>query len=94
MFSVGVLRDVFAAAVVDWDLVMAAGVLSTTSTAGGWWSCASVSTSRSGDDVVAAIREAMGAYAALRRRVLTGMPSGDLMAIEYRRLVQRVLAET
>jgi glycosyltransferase involved in cell wall biosynthesis len=46
------------------------------------------------DDVVTALRTVTENYPALRERVLTGMPSGDLMAIEYRRIVQRVLAES
>jgi glycosyltransferase involved in cell wall biosynthesis len=46
------------------------------------------------DDVGTALRTAIADYPALRQRVLADMPSGDLMAIAYRRLVQRVLAET
>ena len=45
------------------------------------------------DDVAAAIRTAIDQYAALRRRLLADPPSGDLMGIAYRRLVQRLLAD-
>jgi glycosyltransferase involved in cell wall biosynthesis len=44
-------------------------------------------------DVVSAIRAAIERYPELRGRVLAGMPSGDLMCLEYRRVVQRLLAD-
>lgn len=44
-------------------------------------------------DLAAALRLARDDYATLRRRVFDAMPSGDLMCIEYLRVIQRMLAE-
>lgn len=44
------------------------------------------------DDLPAAITSMRERYTELRRSVIAAPPSGDLMCLEYRRLIQRVLA--
>ena len=45
-----------------------------------------------GEDVAASVGECRSRYAELRSRVLDEPPSGDLMCLQYRRLIQRELA--
>ena len=45
------------------------------------------------DDIGPALREAMARYPELRARALAAPPSGDLMCLAYRRLVQSLIAE-
>ncbi len=44
-------------------------------------------------DIVATILEAKSRYTDLRQNLLASPPSGDLMCLEYRRLIQRVIVE-
>ncbi len=44
-------------------------------------------------DIVATLLEAKSRYPELRRHILSSPPSGDLMCLEYRRLIQRVIVE-
>lgn len=45
------------------------------------------------DDIVATLLEARRRLPALRQRLLKSPPSGDLMALQYRRLIQSLLAD-
>jgi glycosyltransferase involved in cell wall biosynthesis len=45
------------------------------------------------NDIVATLHEARSRYRELRQRLLTSPPSGDLMCLEYRRLIQRLIVE-
>lgn len=44
------------------------------------------------DDVKAALLAARDGYAGLRQQVLTRMPSGDRMCLEYAEVIQSVIA--
>lgn len=44
-------------------------------------------------DIVETLLEARSRYPELRRRLLASPPSGDLMCLEYRRLIQRLIVE-
>jgi glycosyltransferase involved in cell wall biosynthesis len=46
-----------------------------------------------GEDLVASLQEARLKYLELRRSLLQSPPSGDLMCLEYRRLIQRSIVE-
>ncbi len=46
-----------------------------------------------GGDIVATLLEAKSRYPELRKRLLASPPSGDLMCLEYRRLIQRLIVE-
>jgi glycosyltransferase involved in cell wall biosynthesis len=46
------------------------------------------------DDTAASIMRIRDAYDSLRRKVLIDPPSGDAMCLNYRRLIQRLIAET